>query len=253
VGVGMLAARTRFVRRPGAAAARAAWLGSTRPWRARESVLGLLPLDRWLLLVVPAALLVVTRAVQTSFLSWAHVATVFCAWAVFALVIRAVVGHRSPWPVIATVGGVMVLRCIVTLLALSFAGPAGYWTVLWADPVRSAVYIAVASVLLLWVFVAAGWTLATQLGARRAVGGVLAAVGAGLAVPAAAIAITGIEPALPAWNAEVDLLARVLGLTVTLDIAPDAAWLVAGLAAILALVGLALALPYRRSAASARS
>ena len=42
--IGVLASRTRLVRRPGAAAARAAWLGATRPWRARESTLGLLPL-----------------------------------------------------------------------------------------------------------------------------------------------------------------------------------------------------------------
>ncbi|MGZ8805438.1 MAG: hypothetical protein ACXWZG_09075, partial [Microbacterium sp.] len=59
--IGVLSSRTRLVRRPGAAAARAGWLGATRPWRARESTLGLLPLDRWLLLGVPVALLVATR------------------------------------------------------------------------------------------------------------------------------------------------------------------------------------------------
>ncbi len=52
--IGMLSARTRLVAKPGAAAARASWLGSSRPWRARESTLGMLPLDRWLLLGVPA-------------------------------------------------------------------------------------------------------------------------------------------------------------------------------------------------------
>src|SRR5690606_7651440 len=67
--IGVLAARTRLVRRPGAAAARASWLGATRPWRARESTLGFLPLDRWLIIVVPVGLLVATRAVQTSLLS----------------------------------------------------------------------------------------------------------------------------------------------------------------------------------------
>ena len=99
--IGMVAARTRLVRRPGAAAARASWLASTRPWRARESTLGMLPLDRWLLLVVPGALLVATRAVQTSFLSWTHLAVVLGAWLVFARRGRAVpaaplavAGHR---------------------------------------------------------------------------------------------------------------------------------------------------------------
>ena len=80
--IGVLASRTRLVRRPGAAAARATWLSATRPWRARESTLGLLPLDRWLMLGVPAALLVATRAVQTSFLSWTHLAVVLGAWIV---------------------------------------------------------------------------------------------------------------------------------------------------------------------------
>ena len=39
--------------------------------------------DRWLLLGIPAALLVATRAVQTSFLSWTHLAVVLGAWLVF--------------------------------------------------------------------------------------------------------------------------------------------------------------------------
>ncbi|UUT35858.1 hypothetical protein [Microbacterium elymi] len=54
--IGMVAARTSLVRRPGAAAARATWLAATRPWRARESTLGMLSLDRWLLFGVPVAL-----------------------------------------------------------------------------------------------------------------------------------------------------------------------------------------------------
>ena len=111
--IGVLASRTRLVRRPGAAAARAAWLGATRPWRARESTLGLLPLDRWLLLGIPAALLVATRAVQTSFLSWTHLAIVLGAWLVFLAVVRLLVRRRSPWPVIAAVGGVIVLLSLI--------------------------------------------------------------------------------------------------------------------------------------------
>ena len=88
--IGMISARTPMVRRPGAAAARATWLGSTRPWRrARESILGILRTDRWMLLIVPVALLVGTLGlIQTSFLSWVHLAVVLAAWAVFALVAR---------------------------------------------------------------------------------------------------------------------------------------------------------------------
>jgi hypothetical protein len=248
--IGMLAARTRLVRRPGAAAARAAWLGATRPWRARESTLGMLPLDRWLLLVVPGALLVATRAVQTSFLSWTHLALVLGAWFVFALVVRVLVGRRSPWPVLAAVGGVVVLRCSLTLVALSFSGPGGYWFAFWTDPVVRTIYIAIAFALFVWVFVAGGWALSSQFGARRAVGAVLAGVGAGLAVPAAAVAAIGLEASLTAWNDELGLLpwglSRILGITVYLDIPDAAAWVAAVLGLLVAVVGVLLAVPWRQ-------
>ncbi len=109
--IGMLSARTRLVRRPGAAAARASWLGSILPWRARESTLGMLPLDRWLMVLVPGALLVATRAVQTSFLAPVQLAVTLGAWAVFVAVLMLLLRGRSPWAaVIAAVGGVVVLR-----------------------------------------------------------------------------------------------------------------------------------------------
>ncbi|MGN6220547.1 MAG: hypothetical protein ACTHNQ_13680 [Microbacterium sp.] len=256
--IGMLAARTRLVRRPGAAAARATWIASTRPWRARESTLGMLELDRWLLLVIPAALLVATRAVQTSFLSWTHVAVVLGAWVVFALVLRLFVRRRSPWPVIAAVGGVVMLRCILTLFALSFTGPGGYWYAFWTEPVLRTAYIAVAFALFVWVFVAAGWALSAQVGARRATGYVLAAVGAGLLVPAVVIGAAGLEAALTVWNDEMGLLpwglARILGITTYLDIPAETPWAAAAFALVLLIGGVLLALPWgrRRDAASAR-
>jgi hypothetical protein len=249
--IGVLSSRTRLVRRPGAAAARAAWLAATRPWRARESTLGMLPLDRWLLLGIPAALLVGTRAVQTSFLSWTHLAVVLGAWAVFVLVVRLLLRRRSPWPVIAAVGGVVVLRCIVTLLALSVTGPGGYWFSFWTEPTRRTVYIAIAFALFVWVFVAAAWALSTQIGGRRAVGTVLAGVGAGLALPATVVGLIGLEEALTVWNDEMGLLpwglARILGITVYLDIPEVTAWVAAGVGLTIALAGILLALPYGRS------
>ncbi|KAF2418067.1 hypothetical protein [Microbacterium sp. B35-30] len=255
--IGMLAARTRLVARPGAAAARATWIASTRPWRARESTLGLLELDRWLLLIVPAGLLVATRAVQTSFLSWTHVAVTIGAWAVFALVVRLFVWRRSPWPVIAAVGGVVTLRCIVTLFALSFTGPGGYWFAFWTDPVLRTAYIAVAFALFVWVFVAAGWALAAQVRARRATGYVLAAVGAGLLVPSIVVGLVGLEAALTLWNDEMGLLpwglARILGITTYLEIPDATPWAAAAFAAVLLVVGTALALPWRRRKAAAKA
>jgi hypothetical protein len=250
--IGMLAARTRLVGRPGAAAARASWLASTRPWRARESTLGMLELDRWLMLLVPAALLVATRAVQTSFLSWTHLAVVLGAWLVFALVVRLCVGRHSPWPAIAAVGGVIVLRCIVTLAALSFTGPGGYWFGFWTEPVIRTLYIAVAFALFVWVFVAAGWALSSQLGVRRAWGAVLAAIGAGLLIPSVIIGVVGLERALTVWNDEMGLLpwglARILGITVYLEIPPETPWFAAAIGAVLVAVGALLALPARRRA-----
>lgn len=260
--IGMLAARTRLVRRPGAAAARAAWVSSTRPWRARESTLGFMPFDRWLIIGVPIGLLVATRAVQTSFLSWMHLAVVFAAWIVFALLVRLLVGRRSPWPVIAAVGGVVVLRCIVTLVALSFTGPGGYWYGFWADPMLRVLYICVAFALFLWLFIVTGWALATQLGGRRATGIVLAAVGAGLAVPAAVIGAIGLERALTVWNDEMGILpwgmARILGITTFLEIPDASAWYAAAFGVVLVVAGLLLALlgrglPYARGDKSVTS
>jgi hypothetical protein len=165
--IGMVAARTRLVRRPGAASARASWLASSRPWRARESTLGMLPLDRWLMIVVPAGLLVATWSLQTSFSGWPYVAAVLGAWLVFAVVARLALGRRSPWPVIAVVGGVVVLRSILVLGILSFTGPGG-WATFWAEPVGRAIYITLATALLLWAFVAAAWALTVQRAASRA-------------------------------------------------------------------------------------
>lgn len=247
--IGMIAARTRLVRRPAAAAARAAWLAATRPWRARESTLGMLPLDRWLLVIVPGGLLVASRAVQTSLLSWVHVAITLGAWLVFCGALLFALRRRSPWAVIAAVGGVVVLRCLLLLAALSLSGPGGYWYAFWTDPARRTVYITIAFALFVWAFVAGAWALAAQLGARRASGVVLAGVGLGLAVPALVVAVVGLEHALTVWNDQVGLLpwglSRILGITVYLDIPADTAWWAAAFGAVLAAIGLLLALPGR--------
>ena len=162
--IGVVASRTRLVRRPGAAAARASWLGvdasvagagihpraaAAGPVAAARRARGAADRDPRGADVVP---------------SWTHLAVVLGAWLVFVLVVRLLVGRRSPWPVIAAVGGVVVLRCIVTLLALSFTGPGGYWFAFWTEPTRRTVYIAFAFALFVWA-VRRG-----RLGARRALG-----------------------------------------------------------------------------------
>lgn len=243
--IGMLSARTQLVRRPGAAAARATWLASTRPWRARESTLGMLRLDHWLLLVVPVALLLGTRAIQTSFRSWVHLTIVLAAWAVFALVLRWLLGfHRSPFPVIAAVGGVVVLRCIVTLFALSVDGPGGHWFAFLTDPTARVVYVALSFALFVWVFVAAGWAMRVQIGWRRAWGAVLGAVGAGVAVPSLVIAVVGFERVLAAWNGETGLLvaSRISEVTAALGAADQIVWALFAAGSVLFAAGCLLAM-----------
>jgi hypothetical protein len=232
-------------------AARAMWIAATRPWRAFESTRGMPRAGRILLLAVPAVLLVATRAVQTSFLSWTHLAVVLGAWLLFALVVRLLVWRRSPWPVVAAVGGVVVLRCILTLFALSFSGPGGYWFAFWTAPAPRTAYITVAFALFVWAFVAAGWALAAQVGARRATGFVLAAVGTGLLVPSLIIGAVGLEAALTVWNDQMGLLpwglARILGITTYLGIPDATPWAAGAFAGVLLVAGLLLALPGRRS------
>ncbi|MFG6492151.1 hypothetical protein [Microbacterium sp. P03] len=247
--IGMLSARTRLVGRPGAGAARATWLASTRPWRARESTLGMRPLDRGLAIIVPGALLVATRGVQTSFLAPAHLLLTLGAWLVFVVTMLLLLRGRSAWPVITAVAGVTMLRCILTLLALSFTGPGGYWFGFWTDPARRTAYVSLAVAAFLWTFVAAGWAYSSQVGARRATGSVLAAVGAGLAVPAAIVAVIGLEPALTVWNDQMGLLpwglARILGITTYLEIPASSAGWAAALGGFICAVGLAMALTGR--------
>jgi hypothetical protein len=244
--IGIFAARTSLVRRPGAAAARASWLAGSGPWRARESTLGMLSLDRWLLFAVPVALLVATRAVQSSFTGWLRLVVVIGAWTVFALALRVLVRGRSPWPVIAAVGGAVVLRCVLTLVALSFAGPGGYWYAFWEVPVLRGVYVTIAFALFLWLFVAAGWSLFAQLGPRRGVGAVLCAVGAAVAVPALLVAVIGIERALTVWDDRAGLLPwgleRIVAVTLRLDIPDTAVWWVAVSGLVVLVTGALMAL-----------
>lgn len=244
--IGAVAARTSLVRRPGAAAARATWIASTRPWRASESSLGLLPLDRWLMIVVPGGILVATRVLQTPRDGLWGAALAIVGWLFFALIVRLLLGRRSPWPIIAAVGGALVLRCVVALAVIAVSGPDGIWPDLWAAPFVRVLYLAVAFALLAWVFVVAGWSLRPQLGRRRATGIALAGMGIAYALPSATIAVMGAADALRSWNEQVGVLpwdlARLTGARE--GVIPGEivmAGVVAG--AIVMIVGIALALP----------
>lgn len=194
IAIGILAARTSVVGRPGAAAARVTWIASTRPWRARESTLGMLTLDRWLIVLVPGALLVATVSIQTVFVRPLHLVVTLAEWAVFAATLVLLLRGRAAWPAFAAVGGVLILRCTLTLLVLSLAGD-DLGADLLAVPPLLVAYAVASFALAVWVYVAAGWALAAGLGPRRAAGIVLAATGAGLAVPALVVALLRLDPA----------------------------------------------------------
>ncbi|MGN7968837.1 hypothetical protein [Microbacterium sp. 22296] len=255
VGIGMVAARTRLVRRPGAAAARATWIASSRPWRARESSLGLLLADRWLMILVPGGILVATRVLQTPRDSLWSVTLAIAGWLMFAVAVRLLLGRRSPWPVIAAVGGAIVLRCVVALVPVSLSGPEGVWNDLWSVPALRILYSALAFALVAWVFVVAGWSLAAQIGSRRAVGVALAGVGLASALPAATVGMVGARTALRSWNEQIGILpwelARLTGArdgTFPVEIVATTAVV----SVIVAVVGILLALPSRGLARSPR-
>lgn len=198
--IGMIAARTSLVRRPGAAAARASWLSSTRPWRARESMLGLLELDRALLVVVPAGLLVATVATLTAFLVPWPVVLVLGAYALFGLVCVLMVVPRSAWPVVAAIGGVVVPQCLVLLAGVAVVGPLRFWVALWSTPELRVLVFTVMLALMVWMAVAAGGAMNQQVGAKRATGIVLTASGLAITAPSVATALLGPARTGASWK-----------------------------------------------------
>lgn len=192
IAIGAIATRTSLVRRPGAAAARATWLASTRPWRARESMLGLLPLDRAFMIVVPLGLLLVTRLLQVSFLVMLPSVIFVAGWIVFVVGMVVLVRPRSPWPVIAAVGGVLVFLGGIEVACFAVAGPQAFWLWLWQAPViLRVVLLTVAFGLPMWAVVAAGGAASGQVGSRRATGAAVGASGMAVTVLAALAAASG--------------------------------------------------------------
>lgn len=250
IGLGIAARSPRVRRVPGAAAACAMLTAATRPWRAVDAVRDLPRRERVLLIAVPAVALVASRGILTWFGAPAHAGTMLAAWAVFALVAVLAARRVSIWPVVATLGGVALLRVVLLTAVLAPTGPGGYWFGFWTDPTRRSVYVTFAFALLLWLVVAAAWTLAVQFGGRRATGVGLSGVGAAIGGIAVFTGLVGAETALTVWNDQMGLLpwglSRILGITTYLDIPPETPWVAAAFGGALLAVGLVLALPRRR-------
>ncbi|MFD0596861.1 hypothetical protein ACFQZ4_35215 [Catellatospora coxensis] len=211
----------------GGRAARALLLGAVRPWRV--ALLDSPPsrLDRVLVWLVPAFVLVASRAVYTWFAAPAHLLVTLGGWLLFAAVARLVVGRRDPFHLWAVIGGVALLRSVLLLAALAGRGPGKYWFAFWTSPTLRTVYVTVAFAAFCWLFVATAVVLRDRYGLlrRRAAGLTLAAIGVPLGLIGGLIAAIGLERALTVWNDQLALLpwglSRILGITVYLGIPAD--------------------------------
>ncbi|MGQ0838570.1 hypothetical protein [Actinokineospora sp.] len=226
---------------PGAAALRALWVGATRPWRIGTLDVTPTAVDRVLVWAVPASALVLSRSIFTWFAAPAHLALVLGAWVIFAGTLRLLVRSADPFWLWAAVGGAILVRTVVLLLALATRGPGLYWLDFWTEPGVRAFYITVAFAAFLWVFVVAGMVLRDRYGLlrRRAVGRVLVALGMPLVVLGGVVSVLGLERALTIWNDQMALLpwglSRILGITVHIGI-PTSLPMVAAVAGVLVAV-----------------
>lgn len=241
--IGIFAARTSLVRRPGAAAARATWLSFSRPWRARESMLGLLALDRWLLVIIPAGLLVATHLIIASFLSVIPVLIASSGWFIFGAIIIVMVWPRSSWPVISAVSGTAVVWSLIMLSGVVFAGPGSFWLLLWNAPVLRFIVLTLMLAVLAWVLFAAGGAITPQIGPVAAIGAVTASIGGTIALLSLVMAALG-----PVW-----LGAQWQDETVEVVVAPSAVWINFAVGLVLFAGGLVLTLVVRSQKAAPRS
>jgi hypothetical protein len=225
--------------------ARALWVAGTRPWRAGEVTEALSRTDRLLVLAVPVAALAASRLVQTSLLAPAHLALVAVGWLSLAGVLALALRGRDPWPVIAAVGGSVLLRVVLLSAVLAPRGPGGYWFAFWTNPAARTAYVVVAFALFGWVLVAAALSLRPQLGRARAVAAALAVVGVALVAAGVLVGVVGTERALTVWNDQLALLpwglSRILGITVYLGIPTDLPWYAVGLGVVIVLVAVSAA------------
>ena len=142
---------------------------------------------------------------------------------------------RVPWGVVAALGGVLVARCALTLLAMSSTGPGGYWYAFWTEPAgaplrhrrRGPLPVAARG----GGLGAVGHARAPPGGRHRARRGRGRAGGTGLRRSA----VVGLERALTAWNDQVGLLPwglRASSGSLSTSASPaDTAWWAAGVGA----------------------
>ncbi|MEI7055875.1 hypothetical protein WBG06_08680, partial [Nocardioides sp. CCNWLW239] len=217
----------------------------TRPWRLGP-VLREAPPRRWervAVLVVPPVVLVLGRATLTWFAAPSHLVVTVGAWVLFALTLRLLIGRRDAFALWAVVGGVVLVRSVILMIALAGRGPGRYWYLFWTEPGSRTFYITVAfaGFGLLFVLPAVALRSAYGFTRRGAVGRVLIAAGIPVLIGGVGVALMGTERALTVWNDQMALipwgLSRILGITVHLGIPTSLPWYAAGCGAAVALVG----------------
>jgi hypothetical protein len=232
----------------GGAAARGLLLGAVRPWRVAALPAPGSRVDRIVVWLVPAVVLLASRLVFTWFAAPAHLLVTLGGWALFALVVRLVVGRRDPFHLWAVVGGVALLRSVLLLAALAGRGPGRYWFAFWTAPTLRAAYLTAAFAAFCWLFVATAVVLRDRYRLRRrsAVGLTLTAAGVPLGLLAGLVGVIGLERALTVWNDQLALLpwglSRILGITVYLGIPADLPVYAAVAGSALAAAGLLLSI-----------
>ncbi|HQR79425.1 MAG TPA: hypothetical protein PLT68_04320, partial [Actinomycetota bacterium] len=227
------------------AATRGLWLGALRPWRLGESppVAGA---GRWLVWLLPAVLLVLSRGAFSGWLSWAYLLATLGCLALFALTARVLIRGRDPFALYAGVGGALLVKTLLLSLVVVIRGPLLYWYRFWTDASFRDVYVTASFAAFLWLFWVTYVVLRTGYGCGRlrALGRVLVAVAVPVIALGALLQGSGLEAALTTFNDQMALLplglSRILGITVHLGIPAQLPLYLLGLGAVLAAAGLLL-------------
>jgi hypothetical protein len=235
---------------------RALWRAALLPWRTSGDAPG--RTARWVAVLFPAAVLVLSREVFTWFAAPAHLLVTLGSWVVFALVARLLVGRRDPYALWTVLGGVALLRSVLLLGVLAVRGPGYYWFGFWTNPGARTAYVIIGFGLFLWLFVATGSVLRTRYAWSRArvTGAVVLAAGVPMLAVGALLWSAGLERALTVWNDQMALLPwglhRILGIVTFLGIPPALPLWITAAGGALSVLGLAfLALGRRQRSVSA--
>lgn len=233
--------------------------GALMPWRVRRAVPTPARWQRLLVALVPLAVVVGSRVAFSAAMSPAYLIATLGSLALLAIAARLVLWWLRPgadafwlW---AALGGVLLLRTVVFMGAVSIRGPGAYWYRFWVDPGVRETYVTIAFGAFLYAFVAVAVALASAyaLRLRQGVGAVLLGIGAPLLMLGGLLAAYGLERSLTTINDQLAVLplglSRILGLTVHLDIPLALPTYLLGAGGVLALLGLLISVGRRQRVA----